>query len=302
MKRALVSVAGSALLLILLALAIYEGLVKLSDLSLAIAPVIVGAALGLLAWGFKDSIEDLVVTNPNVTIQEGSLRFNKYPYLLMKSRSSQNMPNISYGEVTVENTGKKKAQLCEMEILLKEGVKEVYRSKVLSADSTRVPNPMATSVDVGGTAGFHPICLELGTLRAFMPNHSQGVPGAFDGTLVRHAEYEMSARVLYDGKQSRFESLGRVKVPEDLVEKSVIPNDVQVQLDQGWFAVYLELHEHKLRARIYGKHSDDDVKRVVFYELLTRPQMDNVLEDNGKLREWKVIDLNTQSLELADVS
>jgi len=53
---------------------------------------------------------------------------------------------------------------------------------------------------------------------------------------------------------------------------------------------------------IYGNHTDDDVKKIVFYELLGIPQIDSIIEDNGRLRRWKVVAPNTQILELTDLN
>ncbi len=283
--------------MILPVLVIYESWVSLSELLVVVSVLgaVVTGAVGLLRWGFK--------SQPNVIVQKGSFRINKYPLYVVTAQGVQQQPNIAYAEIAIENVGKARAEKCEVEVILKSGGKEVYSSKVVSADSTRTPNPLSVSLDPrGGTIGFHPLCLGLGTLQAFLPNHSLGVPGAFDGTLVRHGEYEVYGKVSYDGRQGESGLIGRVKVPEDFLEKSTIPNDVQVQVDQGGFAVYLVKNGESVRARIYGKHSDNDVGNMVLDYLLRIPQIDSIVDDNGRLRRWKILDLNTRQVELTSVS
>jgi hypothetical protein len=225
-----------------------------------------------------------------VKIKRDSLRFNKYPYLLVDSQQRfQQMPNMVYAEITVENPEDTKVEECEVEIILRKENVEIYKSKVLSADSTKEPNPMVVSVDAnGGTTGFHPLCLKLETLEAFLPNHSLGVAGVFSGTLVSHGEYELLGKVIFDQKQSKIISLGNVKIPNDFLEKAGIPNDVQVMIDQGGFAIYLEHSRERVRAKFYGRNNDDDTKRVILNHLERIPNINEIIEDNGRLRRWEI--------------
>lgn len=82
------------------------------------------------------------------------------------------MTNMSYSEITIENSDENKVNECEAEITLEKEGSETYKSKVLSASSVKEPNPMSVTIDGKGAIGFHPICLQLDTLEAFLPNHS----------------------------------------------------------------------------------------------------------------------------------
>lgn len=220
----------------------------------------------------------------DVVIQEKSLRFNKYPYFIVyPDKREQKMPNTAYAEITIENRGKKKVNECEVEITLKKKGVEIYRSKVLSSDSTKEPNPITISIDAKGTKGFHPLCLNLNSFVAFLPNHPLGV-GVFSGTLVSHGEYEIFGRVMYDGKFGKLSSLGKINIPNDFVNKAKIPNDIQVTIDQGGFAVYAEFYQGRIRAKFYGHNNEGDVRRTLKHLEKDNLQIDNMIEDNGKLR------------------
>ena len=141
--------------------------------------------------------------------------------------------------------------------------------------------------------------MELDTLTTFLPNHSEGSPGAFSGTLVKDGEYDIFGRTLYDGKLGKIAALGKIRIPEDLLNRSQIPNDLEVMMNQGKFLVYVERVSGKVRARIFGRHTDEDMIRVVF-ELSRSYQIDNTIDDNGRLRLWKILDPNTMSFELME--
>jgi len=292
--RKVLSVISAVALFLIVGWLIYSGTAILTDFWTELAVGLTLLVFGILYWGFKPEIIRLVKgkkEEPDVLIKENSLHFNKYPYLLVSSsRRVQPMTNMVYAEITIENRGNAKAKECEVEILLRG--KENYRSKVLSADSTKTPNPMTVSVDaVGGTIGFHPLCLELSTLEVVLPNHSLGKAGVFTGTLVKHGEYEVLGKVLHDGRQSKIVSLGKVEIPNGLLEKAKIPNDIQVIIDQGGFAVYVERYQGKARAKFCGHHNDSDIKRIVQEYFGKIPQIDNVIEDNGRIRTWQNISL-----------
>jgi hypothetical protein len=251
------------------------------------------ALIALAVIGIVSSVVILIADlrkKLNVIIQEDSLRFNKYPHLLIYSnRRAQQMLNMVYGEVTIENCVNAKVKECEVEITLKKKGVDVYKSKVLSADSTKEPNPMTVSIDAKGTKGFHPLCLNLDSFVAFLPNHSLGIGGAFSGTLVPHGEYEIFGRVISNGKFGKLASLGKVNIPNDFVSKAKIPNDIQVTIDQGGFAVYVERNQDKVRAKFFGHNNDDDIREIFAQYLEKIPQIDDVIEDNGKLRSWRTI-------------
>jgi len=82
----------------------------------------------------------------DVIIQDDSLRFNKYPYLVGSHGELSLDTNISYAEVTVQNCGKTKLAKCGLEIILRKEGKDIYCEKVVSANSTIVPNPMTVSI------------------------------------------------------------------------------------------------------------------------------------------------------------
>ena len=272
------------LLTILIILGVVAFLFGLLDLKALFATIIGDGFVAYLVYLLlnRQSSKPTKTEKPKIIIQKDSLRYNKYPYLLVFSnRRVAKMPNTVYAEITVENIEKIKANDCEVEITLENSI--TYRSKVLSSNSTKTPNPITTSVDANRTKGFHPLCLRLHTLEAFLPNHSEGV-GAMTGTSVRHGSYEMSGIVIYDGMQSKATSLSEVKIPNDFLEKSIIPSDIQVRIDEGGFAVYLELFQGKIRTKFYGNNNDEDVKKIISNYLIH--QIDDVFEDNGKLRRW----------------
>lgn len=220
----------------------------------------------------------------DVIIQKESFCFNKYPYLVGSRGRIQVMTNMSYSEVTIQNCGKTKVNDCSLEITLRKEDKDV-KSKVLSSDSTREPNPMDVSIDGEGRIGFHPVCLSLHSFEAFLPNHSLKVAGSFSGTLIPHGEYETLAKVIYDGKLGKLTSLGQIKIPDDFVNKAKIPNDIQVIIDQGGFAVYAELFQGKVRAKFFGHFTNGDVKRTLKALSEQNFQVDLTVEENGKLRK-----------------
>lgn len=263
-------------------------------------------AIGILYWGFKPEIDEYIRGKSEVIIQKNSLCFYKYPYLVIsKLRQQQRMPNMAYTSITVENVGKIKANECEIEILLKNDG-EPYSSKVLSslsADSQGRPNPRKVSIDGNhGTMGFCPLALNLETLQAFLPNHSLGSAGKFTGTLVKHDWYEIFGKAIYDGKQSEITPLGKITIPDDFLKKSVIPPDIQVLLEQGGFAVYLERHQDKTRVKFYGRYGDEEIIRIILNEFIKIPEIDIIFEDNGRLRRWEIIGgvLHLRDVKLKD--
>jgi hypothetical protein len=216
-----------------------------------------------------------------ITIQKDSFRFNKYPYYVSSHGRVQKMTNMSYAEVTIHNSGKNKIGECSLEISLRRENEDIYVSKVLSSDSTEKPNPMTVSVDGDGRKGFHPICLRLDSFEAFLPNHSLDVGGAFTGILVAHGEYEIFGRVLHNGKCGKWTPIGKIKIPNDFVDKAKIPNDIQVIIAQGGFACYAELYQGKIRARFYGNPSDGDIRQ----SLEGLKNIDDMIEVNGTVKK-----------------
>jgi len=297
-----VAVIGAILILGFAIYPVILGEVTVFDFWKYIVVLCITSGISLLVWGWKPEIEAYIKGKNEVIIQKDSLRFYKYPYLLIsEQRQQQRMPNMAYATITVENIGKIKAKECEIEIqLINKG--EPYSSKVLSSlsvDSQGQPNPRMVSIDGNhGTMGFHPLALNLETLQALLPNHSLGVAGKFTGTLVRHDQYEIFGKVIYDEKQSEIIPLGKIKIPDDLLTKSIIPNDIQILLDQGGFAVYLERYQNKIRAKFYGQYRDEELIRLILNDLIKFPQIDIKFEDNGKLRHWETID---GVLHLSDV-
>jgi hypothetical protein len=221
----------------------------------------------------------------DLLIQKDTLRFNKYPLLIRSTGLPHGMTNTSYAEITVHNNSKTKINECCLEIVLRRNKKDAYKSKVLSSDSTEGRNQITVSIDPEGDKGFHPLCLNLASFQVFLPNHYLGEAGAFTGTLVAHDEYDIFGRVLYDGKSGKALPLGKIKVPDDFINKAKIPNDVQVIIDQGGFAVYVEFFQGKVRAKFFGRFTDGDVKRTLKTLNELKFQVDTTIEDNGKLRK-----------------
>jgi len=249
------------------------------------------ALIVLAIFGILSSVIIFIynlIKKSDVIIQKDSICFNKYPYLLISKQGIQLMPNMVYAEITIENRGKTKEN-CEVEISLKNnGIS--FKSKVLSADSTITPNPIVISIDANrGMMGFHPLCLRFDTLETFLPNRSSGFAGNFSGKLVRHGEYELFGKVIYGQEQSKLIPISKIKIPEDFLEKAKIPNDIQITIEQGGIAVYLERYQEKVRAKFYGNNKDGDTKHIILEYLEKIPGIDKIIEDNGKLRQWEII-------------
>ena len=300
--RKIVAVIGAIILLSFVGFLLYSGDVILKDYLTGVTISLTLLTIPLLFWGFKQEIDGYIRGKSEVIIQKNSLRFNKYPYLVFsKQRQKQQMSNMAYATITVENVGKIKANECEVEIQLKNDG-EPYSSKVLSslsADSQGRSNPKTVSIDGNhGTMGIHPLALHLDTLQAFLPNHSLGVAGKFTGVLVKHDWYEIFGKVIYDEKQSERTSLGKIKIPDDFLIKSVIPHDIQILIDQEGFAVYLERCQDRTRAKFYGHCRDEEIIRIILNDLIKYPEIDIIFEDNGKMRHWETIE---GVLHLSDV-
>jgi len=222
---------------------------------------------------------------PDVIIQDDSLRFNKYPCLVGNHGRLNPMTNISYSEITVQNCRKTEVKKCSLEIILRKEGKDVYRSKVLTGDSTNPsnPNPMTVTLDGEGTVGFHPVCLHLDSFQAFLPNHSLGVAGNFAGTLIAPDEYKIFGKVICDGKLGKLTSLGKINIPDDFVNKAEIPNDIQVIIDHGGFAVYAEFFQGRVRAKFFGLVNDENI-RLALRNLERTHAIDDSIEVNGRLQ------------------
>ena len=134
----------------------------------------------------------------------------------------------------------------------------------------------------------HPGCLCLDSFQTFLPNHSLGKGGAFTGMLIAHGDYDLFGRILHNGKCGKWIALGKVKTPTDFVDKAKIPNDVQVIIEQGGFAVYAELYKGKIRTRFFGNPSNNDIRRC-FREIrrsLKDPMViDEMIDVNGTTRK-----------------
>jgi len=286
--RKTLAIISSVILFIIVFFLLYKGDILLTSYLTELAVGLTLFGIAILYWGFKPEIEEIVRGKSDVILQKDSLCFFKFPYLVFLQQKPQKMTNMVYAVITAENVGKLKAKECEVEILLKND--KPYSSKVLSSlsvDSQGRHNPKTVSIDGNhGTIGFHPLALNLDTLQAFLPNHSFGVAGNFTGTLVDPDWYEIFGKTIYDEKQSEITPLGKVKIPEDILDKAEIPNDVQRIMDQGGFAVYLEFCQGKIRSKFYGHNDDEDVKKIILEHLTKIPQIDNILEDNEQLRHW----------------
>ena len=221
----------------------------------------------------------------DVLIQKDSLYFIKYPFLAGSHGNPQPYTNMSYGDITVHNKNKNRINDCSLEIDLRKSNVSMYKSKVLSSDSTP-PNPISVSIDGEGDKGFCPVSLPLDSLQAFLPHDSLGKAGNFTGPLIANGEHEIFGRVLLEGKCGKWMSLGKIAIPSDLVDKAKIPNDIQVIInDQGGLAVYAELFQGKVRAKFFGKFTDGDVKRTLKSLNEQKFQVDMTVEENGKLRK-----------------
>ena len=221
----------------------------------------------------------------DVIIQDDSLRFNKYPYLVGSHGELSLDTNISYAEVTVQNCGKTKLAKCGLEIILRKEGKDIYCEKVVSANSTIVPNPMTVSIVGTRKVGFHPVCLHLASLQAFLPDHSPVVAGKISGKLIKYDEYEIFGKVICDDNLGKSTYLGKINIPDDFLTKAKIPNDIQVIIDQGGFAVYAELVQGKVRAKFFGHNNDDDIKNALKRLKIKYLRIDDSIEDNGTLRK-----------------
>ena len=220
----------------------------------------------------------------DVLIEKDSLCFYKYPYRVVSQvRAVDNMTNTCYSEVIIHNCSQTKINDCSLQVVLRKDGAEL-KSKVLSTDSTKGPNPLNVPIDGDSKVGFHPVCLRLRSLEAFLPNHAVAA-GNFTGTLIPHGEYELLTKVFYDGKLGKLTSLGQIKIPEDFLNKATIPNDIQVKIDQGGFAVYAELTQGKVRAKFFGKFTDGDVNRALSSLKAEHLQVDTIVEENGKQRK-----------------
>lgn len=285
--RKKISIVGISVIVVVIILLFCQGGFNLTE-------YVTGIAIGLSLlipfiayWGWKSEIDEMIRGKKEVIIQKNSLRLYKYPHIMFKQKVSHRT-NMAYAVITAENIGELGANECNVEILLKNDEK-TYCAKVLSALSADLQgriNPRTVSIGSHDTIGFHPIAISLDTLEAFLPTHSLNTPGFFTGTAVKHGKYEMLGKTIYDGKQSETISLGKIRIPDDFLKKSEIPHDIQVRIDEGGFAVYLEKYQRKVRAKFYGNHNDKDIEKIISAYLTGIPQIDNIIEDNGKLRQW----------------
>jgi hypothetical protein len=220
----------------------------------------------------------------DVVIQKDSLSFVKYPYLAGSHGNLQPYTNKSYGDIMVHNKSKSRINECSLEISLRKDNMDIYKSKVLSSDSTP-PNPISVSIDGEGDKGFCPVSLRLDSFQAFLPHDSLGQAGNFTGPLIANGSYEIFGRILIEGKCGKWVSLGNIAIPSDLVDKAKVPNDIQVIIDQGGFAVYAELFQGKVRAKFFGDFTDGDVNRTLNGLKKQKFQVDMTVEENGKLRK-----------------
>jgi len=218
-----------------------------------------------------------------VLLQKDSLSFVKYPYIAGSHGNSQPYTNMSYADIKVHNKSKSRINECSLEISLRKGNKDIYKSKVLSSDSTP-PNPISVSIDGEGDKGFCPVSLRLDSFQAFLPHDSLGQAGNFTGPLIANGDYEIFGRVLLDGKCGKWLSLGKITIPSDLVDKAKVPNDIKVIIAQGGFAVYAELFQGKVRGKFFGNFTNGDVKRTLQSLKKNHSHVDRVVEENGKLR------------------
>jgi len=292
LRKIISGIIGSISTILIFIVAVYREQVRqvissvlgIADVTLVFYALIICVLLAFAVSILSISLLIYEKFKTDVIIQKESLRFNKYPYLVGSNQGVQRMTNMSYCEITIENRSKNKVNQCEVEITLRQEGDDAYKSKVLSSDSTKESNPMTLSIDAHGKVGFHPLCLSLHSFQAFLPNHSLGKGGLFTGTLVRQGEYEMFGRTIFDGKSGKTISLGKINIPKDFLDKAKIPNDIQVTIDQGGFAVYAEFSEGKVRAKFHGHCNEDEIRRALEH-LQEIPRLDDMIEDNGKLRK-----------------
>ncbi len=267
----------------------------MSDLSSALSYLFIFAIPALLLWAFRDKIERTLRGHPEVVIQEKTIQYRRFPYLLSTETTQlPPMPNMGYLEVTLFNKGSAPTKQCELKInLRKVGETTIrYSSRVLSSDSTKGVNPITVSIDAHGSIGFHPLCFDPLTVQAFLPNYSLQVPGVFSGTLIMEGEYEMFGEVSYDGETAKETFLAKIRIPDYFLQDSAagIPNDIVAFVSnqyRGGFAVYLDHQkEGKIRARFLGQNTDEDTKRVILQLNKEIPYLDNIIDDKGKHRPW----------------
>jgi len=217
----------------------------------------------------------------NVVIEKDSLSFIKYPYRAGTRGNIQQYTNMAYGDITLHNNTKNRINDCSLEIDLRRNNVSEYKTKVLSSGATP-PNPITVPIDGEGNASFCPVGLHLQSIQAFLPHDSLGKAGNFTGPLIANGEYEFFVRILIEGKCKKWQSLGIIKIPVCIIEKAEFPNDIQVIIDQGGFAVYAELFQGKVRAKFFGKFTNGDVKRVLTSLKGLRLLVDDTVEENGK--------------------
>jgi hypothetical protein len=126
----------------------------------------------------------------DVLIQKDSLNFIKYPYLAGTRGNIQPYTNMSYADITVHNNTDNRINDCSLEIDLRKDDVSLYKSKVVSHESTP-PNPISVSIDGKGDKSFCPLSLHLESLQAFLPHDSKGIAGNFTGPLVANGQYEI---------------------------------------------------------------------------------------------------------------
>lgn len=265
---------------------IISSYIAISNVDLVFYIILVSFLLIFSVFGAYISIQIYNWVRLGVRIEEESLRFYKYPLILGTNQRMNNMTNISYSEITIHNCQKKQVNRCSLEIILKKDGKQVYNSKVLTGDATnpKEPNPLTVTLDGKGNIGFHPVAVCLDSFQAFLPNHSLGVAGKFTGPLIAHDEYEMFGKVIFDDKLGKSTSLGKINIPNDFLDKAEIPNDIQIIIDQGGFAVYVELFQNNPRAKFFGNINNKEINNVLQRLRRPYPNLDRTIEVNGTAR------------------
>jgi hypothetical protein len=299
MKKQLLSVGICIVLLITMLFLHKQGFIKLTDVSAALAYVLVAGMMSVLVYGFTDWFERLFgiepqapslrkpKLEPHVTIRQNSLTFYKYPYLLCSkiTGKKQLMTNTAYSDVYVLNDGRVDVEKCELAIELSSEGQNPYDATVLSPElGPDQKNLLTVSLKAGREVAYHPLALNLATQQAFLPRVSFNA-GNFTGTMVLDGEYEIYAKAYYDGRQTERVFLGRVKIPQDLASAEYHQN-IKVQLEKDSFAVSLEKYDTKIRARFHGVNDEEDVKRIIREHLIKVQQIDKILDNNGTLLEW----------------